>query len=456
MFTAGSALLCGLLVYGKMKHKRDYLLYVLKLVIVFSVYLNIGYFLRIGGVDFSYEEVLLVFFILCSLLLVRMKLSKTSILSIIAFGIVLFAGYLLLINNPAPPMVLPIGGSWDKVAFGIEDLTEATWSSSHIKRIVRIVLFIVAYCIFDQYVLKDKERMTSIKRFIVKMAVFTAWIGVVEQFFKMILHSDVVTQTASSIFGVTGSQLTWVAIRGDYAVLQGLMLEPGHYAQSFLPAILILLRDRMFTEAQRLRISLLFAYVIFFCGSFAGFAILCVMLLLYVSSEKKKMALKIYLISFVAVVSVVVIGQMNSSLFSYYLMRVSSLFGGVDLGFSTSDGVRMLSLQSATELFKSYPFLGVGFGTTDVKGFIPSMLANFGIIGTVLWFVIMMRGFTSGKIVNLKWLIVLLPLFFFIGGVKDIYGIDMILIFAFVFRLPIDAIANSKLSSVPLVKTAAT
>ncbi|MBO1909711.1 hypothetical protein J4G37_33570, partial [Microvirga sp. 3-52] len=106
-----------------------------------------------------------------------------------------------------------------------------------------------------------------------------------------------------------------------------------------------------------------------------------------------------------------------------------------DIG--SSDGVRMLTLENGLDLFQHNPLIGVGFGTTSINGFIPSLLVNVGIIGTILWFVIMLKGFTRTVIVNRSWLVLVILLFMLVGGMKNFYGVEMILLFALVFRKPV-------------------
>lgn len=404
-----------------------------KVMIVFSVYLNIGYFLKLGSLEIAYSEVLVLGFVLFGLFFVkRIQIPITSMLIVISFLLAIVCGYWVLVSELNHPLVLPIGGSWDRVQFGLDALIDANFGGAHIKRIIRIFIFIAAYYLVDKQIVGNAKRSLEVKKFIVTSGVIIAWLGIVEQFFKIVFSSSFVTQLASTIFGVGGSQLTWLAERGSYPVLQGLMLEPGHYAASFIPAIFILFRDPMFTEKERFWKFLLFAYVIFFTGSFAGFAIIFFLIALYLFSNRKKIIIKLFAGTGVAIIFSLVLSKLSPGLLNYYLLRLSLLLQ--NQSSTTSDNIRVLSIKNAIGLFENSPLLGVGFGSTTVHGFMPSMLANVGIIGTILWFALMFRGFTRTEPINILWMLASIPLFFFVGGLGTMYALDMIVIFAFVYR----------------------
>ncbi|WP_210469643.1 hypothetical protein [Sporosarcina sp. 6E9] len=432
MLTLGSFILLIILGYGLLR-KKDYLLFVIKILVVFSVYINMGYFLKVGSFELAYSEVLLVLAILISFIKIRLEFRIPTIMYLLIFAIVIFTGFLALVNGSAP-MVIPMGSSWDDYFYGRIGMTEATLNISHVIRVFRIILFIAVYYIIDKYVIRDVARSNEIKRFIVKIAAVFAFMGIFEQITKL-FNSNIFIDIAGQIFGVGNSQLTWLVERGSSPVLQGLTLEPGHYAQSFIPAILILFTDKLFTERQRFMYFVLFGYVIFFCGSFAGIGIFLVMSIMYLFSKGKYIVIKVGTLIFFGLIGLLVFGQRNPLMFQYYTLRIQAAIKGEDIG--SSDGVRMLTLENGLDLFQHNPLIGVGFGTTSINGFIPSLLVNVGIIGTILWFVIMLKGFTRTVIVNRSWLVLVILLFMLVGGMKNFYGVEMILLFALVFRKPV-------------------
>lgn len=432
MLTIGTGVILFFLFYG-MKNRNEYLTFLLKVLIIFTVYINIGYFAKIGSFELAYAEVLTFLFVLIGMLLIgRIKIQIVTMVSILVFIASIITGYWLLISDTSPPMVLAVGGSWDNYLFGFESLEFAEFNSVHIKRFIRIILFIPTYYVIDKYLSQNDDRSVGIKKFVVTSAVVFAWVGVIEQITKFFFSSDIVTKIATFVFGIGSSQLVAIKERGGFPALQGFMLEPGHYAQSFIPAIIILFRDPLFSEAKRFKLFLLFGYVLFFSGSFAGFAIFLMMIMLYFWSSKQKVMKKIFAGVVISAATVVFIRWINSPMLNYYMVRVNALLN--DESDGTSEGVRMLSIKYAMKLFNESPLFGIGFGTQDAHGFIPSMIANLGILGTTLWFVIMLRGFNQTRTINLHWLILISPVLFFIGDTGTIYSLTMILIFQFVFR----------------------
>lgn len=436
LLTIGSGVLLFLLFWGLIKHRSDYLTYIIKIMIAFSVYINVGYFFKLGSFELAYSELMIFLVVLVGLFKVNIKLTMSKALLLVGFLTTIFIGYFHLSVTDSPPMILPTGIGWDAYFYGRVVFKAAELNSAHIMRLIRITLFIVLYYVFDKYILINEKSANEIKVFIVKFAVVAAIFGIFEQFFKLFISPSLIGDTLGGIFGYANSQLHWYVERGGIPVLQGLTLEPGHYVQSFIPAILILFTNSYFTSKQTLSMFMLFSFVIFLSGSFAGFAILLFMIALYVLGEKRNFWVKVLVFLSAIILVSILLMNFRPDIFIYYTNRLQAFFTNQNIG--SSESVRLLSVDYATDLIKRYPFFGVGFGTTGVSGFIPSILLNFGLIGTVFWLLIMLNGFVKTTVKNRFWLILLIPIFFFIGGVRNIYGVEMILIFAFVFRKTYD------------------
>jgi len=431
MLNPGSYALILILIFGGYKYRNEYIIFIFKLLIL-TVYIEIGFFVKIGNFEMAYSEFLIIVLILYSVFRLDFKkIPKKILLTSLALVTIVFLGYLKLAFNIFPNYVLPIGGSWDRYAWGMEYLTRAELDSSYLLRLIRLVLFLYIYFLFDNYITSNIKINTNIKEITIKLAIFSSFVGIADQFSKIFLNSSFILDNANIFFGIGLNQLTWATERGSLPVLQGLMLEPGHYASSFIPAILILFLTDTFSNKMRFWCYLLFTYSIFFSGSLAGFAIIIFMTILYVSTNENK-TIKIFIGSTLILLATLIFSQQNPELLEYYMVRINALVYGIDNG--TSESIRSLSIKNALNLFKDQFFLGVGFGSSDFHGFLPSMLANFGFLGTLCWGIFMLKGATPSKLQNLKWLVALTPFMFFIGNVGTIYSIDMILIFALVFR----------------------
>lgn len=126
LFTFGSAFLIALLLIGLFRHRNynGYFMYLIKVLVVFSVNIQIGYFANLGGFQVEYAEVLMVLVILLGLPFIKnTKIPKRSLLFAGALLFSIFIGYMHLIFTFNPPNVLPIGYSWDRIYRGIDRLT---------------------------------------------------------------------------------------------------------------------------------------------------------------------------------------------------------------------------------------------------------------------------------------------------------------------------------------------
>lgn len=409
-------------------------MYIVKVAIIFSVYIQIGYFMNVSGNHIEYAEVMTFIVVLIGLPVLKMSKFKFSRIQLfIGLLLSILLGYFFLIYFNYQELTLPVGGSWDKVVFGMEQLSMVNFSSSHILRFIRILFFLVMYVILDKFILKDAAKSDEIKKFVVKSGLYIVVICLIEQVTKAMFGSTIFLDLTTKIFGIAESQVVVNFERGGASALQGLTLEPGSLVISFMPAVLILLTSSIYTEKQRFLYLIPFLYVILSSGSFAGFALCVLFVLTYVISNKRRIVPKLFLVFVPAAIATVCLMAIPSfsALFDYYFDRAVSLMNGGNVG---SELPRVLSINTAMENFKNHPLLGVGFGSTDVFGFLPTLLASVGSIGTLLWFIVMFKGFESSAIKNIHLFLCMIPFLFFIGSLRMVYSIDVLLLFLLVFR----------------------
>jgi hypothetical protein len=436
LLTLGSALLLALFIIGCIRYRNyeRFYIYNFKLLIVFSVYIQIGYFINIGGTQFEYADIMTLLMVILGLpLLKNLKIQKKSLLLLICLFLSILVGYLTLIFSPHPPKVLPIGGSWDLVAWGQQHLIDATFSSAHIMRFIRVSLFFLLYCILDNFLLKDSKKVDNIKKFVVNSGLFFVGICFVEQLTKAVIGSTWFLDFSTKIFGIATSQVVVNFERGGVFALQGLTFEPSVLVFSFLPAVFILLTNTIFSRKKQILSLCAFLYVILASGSFGGFAFTGLFIFVYIFSNIKFTLKKLIVLFYIAVpvILVLISSPTISTLLSYYFERVQSLLNNGQVGSETS---RMLSVNSALDSIIHYPFFGVGLGSTDIHGFLPTLFASLGIIGGTLWFILMLKGFGASKTKNLGLLLITLPFLYLTGSLRVIYSIHMLLLFLFVFR----------------------
>ena len=276
MVNIGSVLLILFLIFGSIKYntKELYYVFLLKVLIVFSLYIQIGYFIQIGSFQLEYSELLMIIIVVLGFS--SFKNGKVPILSWLVFlGLMMsiVLGYFSLIFSQENSLVLAEGGSWDQVVWGNQFLTEATFTASNIMKLLRILVFILLFWIIDMLLSQKNYIINELKIFTVNAGVVFAGIALIEQITKTILKSTVFLDVTTSIFGVAASQVTKNFERGGLFALQGMTFEPSVFALSFLPPILLLLTSSNFKEIKKFSILSLFIYVIICSGSFGGFAL---------------------------------------------------------------------------------------------------------------------------------------------------------------------------------------
>lgn len=437
LVTYGALVLFSLLAIGFIRAKGyvSLYMYLLKVMILFSIYIQIGYVIDLVSYQVEYSEFLMVVSLIFGIPLIikntKLKLSSTFLFFTLMLTVLI--GYWLLLNADYSELVLPVGGSWDRVVFGTEVLQEVAFSSSHILRFIRLMMFISLYLLLDKLFLKDQEKKDTIKKFIVNSGVVMVIICLIEQFTKGIMGSTIFVDFTSNVFGIAESQVTINFQRGGMFALQGLALEPGSLSTSFIPAVLILLTSNLFTGKRRTIYLLSFMYVMISSGSFAGFALSSLFFFWFLFSDKKQVVRKLIIIGLISFIGVIYV-MSNESLMvivDYYSLRVQSLLQGGGMG---SERPRMLSITTAMDTFYRHPFFGVGFGSTDVFGLIPTLLASVGAFGTIFWAVTLLKGAETSRVTNKAILFTLIPFMFFVGSLRMIYSIDIMLLFLLVFR----------------------
>lgn len=418
----------------KIKSTKLYYIFLIKLLIIFSLYIQIGYFFQIGSFQFEYSEVLM--FILVLMGIPFFKKEKVPVISwFVLWGlcISIALAYLSLIFSQQKILVLPSGGSWDQLVWGNQHLTYANFTISNIMKVLRMAIFLILFWIMDRFLLNERSISDDLKKFIVNSGIFFAFVAIVEQITKTLFHSTIFLDITTNVFGVAESQVVKNFERGGIFALQGLTFEPSVFVLSFLPAILILLTSNLFNEKQKLLKLILFLYVIISSGSFGGFALVSFFIGVYLFVNKKLIFVKIssFLIIIIGFIILMSIVPTFSNLSSYYVERIFSIVNGTGIGSETS---RLYSVSVAMNAFKGNPFFGIGLGTLDVHGFIPTLLSNFGIIGIIFLILVLFRGSVKSKPKNILIFIYMIPFLYLTGSLRMVYSLHIIILFLLVFR----------------------
>lgn len=398
-----------------------------------ALLVNSGYFIKIGTLYLSYEEVLTLFFLTTWFLNSGSShIDKKTLLKGIILINVSIIGIFLMITIPKPnTMVMPISGSWDAYYAGNYQMKPLAFSSDNFERVIRLILFVMIGLSVKNIL---RPNINLILKALIYFTAAQVVIGYLDLFSKLLLNSPVIQNFTSLIFGVGSSQIQSLVFRAGLPAIQGLMKEPSHFAYSFIPGltILVLSKNKNF---PLIIIEFLAISILFLSGSFAGFSIILYWFLLhaykFIMSSKLGKILSFLLIIVIFILGIVVIQILANSfsIIDYYVGRLYGLLGiGPSIG---SEGSRLMSINYSFELLAKYPLFGVGLGSSIAFGFIANLLANVGIIGFFAWIVFSFGAFNIDYI-KLRNLIVIFILFFImvftgdIGWTYNMMGIAML------------------------------
>lgn len=386
----------------------------------------------LGGINLSYSEftqifiiVLFIYFMIKNNEGIDKKLILSSLLLLI---IILFGLMQLVYGDFSNVQIMPIGKSWDQyVLFGIDSRVSPSFSKMNIERLIRIIIFIVTIICLSVYIIKYDLKFR--KSFIV-----AGWIllivGIIDILTKYIIGENIISRFSSFFFGYVPSQSFAVGEIGLFKV-QGFFKETSHYTRACLPIIIVLLFSPIKTKYDQI-LEWGLIVILSVSGSFTGISIVIYWFIVRIIRILYKFKCKInkrYVLIFIAgliilITIIIFFGSeiIKSEAINYYIKRINNLFGVTENKF-TSENVRLISITSAMDIFFKYPIFGIGIGSTDSHGFIPTILVNIGIIGSISYVIYI---FLFIKKINIKDKILykslsLFPLLWFIGNIEMIY-----------------------------------
>ncbi|PVD16200.1 hypothetical protein V512_004535 [Mesotoga sp. Brook.08.105.5.1] len=400
--------------------------------IVFALLAGSGYFIKFGSLTLEYEEVLMLCYIVVFIASGGMKKdSHGLVLKAIVLLVVTAVGLYILVLAPKNVLVMPVGGSWDQQYLGRFIFEPLAFSTKNAERFFRLILVtIVAIGVSD--LVRKKEFRSSLIKSIIMITLIQTIIGYLDIGTKMLLNRPVLQLITTSFLGTGVSQFGGIAMRGGSYLIQGFMREPSHFAVSFVPGltILALLKEKSLST-QFLEVASIVILVL--STSFAGFGIVFYWLMLklwkYVIEHRRGKIISIAIVVITLSFLIGVLGLLSDlfPLVHYYISRLSGLIGiGPAVG---SESIRLLSVQSSLDLMFRRPIFGLGLGSTNAHGFLPSLLANIGLAGFIAWIVFFVDalGMKQASFVPLLLWLFLGMLIGDIGWLYNMMGLAMVI-----------------------------
>ena len=394
------------------KNEENFFIKIITLYFIFSIFINIGYFVRINEYLVNYFDVIFIYMTLMSYVFFgnKIRIGKKLLLLILFFITSIFLGVFLLVFFPPNFKIV-------STYIGVAEIIRVYPQLNFVvvKRFILIILFLLFIIIFKSVI--DNNKWKKINNNLISFSKFYIIFCYFELVSKNIFNSNKLIILSSDIFGINVSQHVNLFERSGNYALQGLTREPSQLAIAiFVSIYILLLSDRK--DSEKIFYLILGSFLLFMSGSASGFMVIFILIITFflVTTKPKK------IIIYGALAFGLILFLINYVDFSYYLLRINRVLGGKEF--------RFITIVDNFQVFLKRPMFGIGIGTTESYGFVSSALSNIGLVAFLLWGYIIFYG---TKIFNLRHLIILLMVVgFFVtrGSIQGLYS-GIILIFVY-------------------------
>jgi len=379
-----------------------------------QLFVEVGFFVKIGDADVNYRTVCELIVLLFSLpLLIKKGRFKISIYSnyCIKFLALSIIGLTILLIVPSSVQVASIDTSWDDILVKGAELGRPMISGFVIQQtfqfFIAILAILVCYETFDR---ADFVKMIGIFSLIVKIFLV---IGLIEFCIKYLFSFINYGTFVKFVFGYSDSTILEARNRGFGIELQGLTKEASHYAYVLFLSIVILIANNVVLKSTNKKWILLAIMLMVFSMSFStvlfGSALYFINLLyrwnqLEEVNRRRKQVLTGIVFVLVLLIMISQISSLSTDgFFSRRFLSLIEEFGVISNNtwqtqhdaLEWSNRVRLLSVFMSIKAFLSRPIFGFGLGTVTSHGSTIMMLCGVGILGLYMWikvFFSMMRN----------------------------------------------------------------
>lgn len=399
------------------KNIKGIYLKLLAFTICLEAYFDVGYFIRIGSYEFSYLEFVLSVLAIFSLVVIITKPMNPNLVMfgfLLIFVITLSNSFLLI--APLQKLIITYGIPWTSQG------EIPSFNIQTVKMSLRIIIIILVSMAAVSLV--KKEEIEYLKNVFVKYGILFLAVGAVEFVAKNLFRSNIINTLIGLIFGTGESTVTFLLQRDDVFSLQGITREPAHFSYALFSFCLVLLFSK--TKIKHFNFLFFTSIAEMMLSRSLGGVLLIVGLLAIYCIVKNKMLIGILLISCLSPFVIM------SKYFIYYInrwMNVLSFFNNFHQNFAVSEQFRLYSVYVNFKLLPDRPILGLGVGTSYAYGFLPTIIANIGILGFISWLLFMFTGIARMKLTLKNTLVVLILLFLWIltGSLATMYSMPLLL-----------------------------
>lgn len=344
--------------------------------------INAGYFLSVGETIFKIPDFIqfVLFILSISIIFSKKDLLVNKNIFLIAMA--------LSINLIALKM-MPYSGlvrSFDSMDLMTGDgiYSVPTLNIQSYKSAIRIFIFIVNSLVFKSLI--TLEEWTLIKRRLILVGALMIAYCWFEFFVKNIFGLN--TKLFLDIFFGLTIEDSMMIERNGLLTVHGFASEPSQLAMIiFYFMVFFILSDDY--KISRVLSSLIWSAIplLLLSGSFRAIGLIPLILCIYSLKRVRAFSMMPLILLLFGIFGVI----LNFDKFDFYLTRLSQLMDYVanPVSGEYTELARLTTVMEAFDIFVKNPLLGVGLGTTFAYGFLPSILASTGIIGTFTWYFIM-------------------------------------------------------------------
>lgn len=399
------------MVIGKRKSLEEVHLFFLSLLIALELFVNVGFFIRIGSYELLYDELLFVIVAFISILAMikhweRIKLKASMIFFILSLS----ATEIYLFLNPIGERIYR-NGHYVLPAFSMYSIMVA----------MKVIL-LVLISVFSLDYIQGKQLEKLTKQLLHYGAIAYVIIGV-EWIVKNIFHSSGYHSLVNLLFGKGAYTVDFLLRRGSGFSIQGLHREPADLTFGLFIFLIIVVLSGVSQRTKNRYLAIGILYLVI-SGSFSGIGYAMAVMLAYLLTTKRRIKPAFFALSFIFMLVLLV----PNDLFTYYFNRVMNSIQFLGLGnnqpLSTSEQVRLFSImETIRTVFIKRPLLGAGLGIPYAYSAMVMILSSIGVLGggTWFWYYFVSIGKAKGFL-KIMLLCTLFAVLTFIGSIKMLYS----------------------------------
>lgn len=399
------------ILFTKKLKTRDLFGFLFTVLVFLELFVNVGYFLKVGNYEFLYDEFVLVLLLIVSMVAILKNMNNIRLrITMLIFVASILITEIFLAFNPIEDTIFRNG-----------EYIVPTFSMYSVLVTSKVLIMLTISIVALKYI--DKTKIDILFDRLLKYVSFMYGIILIEWITKNIFKSNIFHTVINYIFGRGQYTVDFLLERGSGYSLQGLQREPAGLSFGLFMFLIILI----FSNAENKKKNRYFIIGIIFLvlsGSLSGAGYALALVVCYMINSKRKIKPVFYVLS-LAVVFILVVPK---DLLTYYTSRIINSINILGLSNQiteyTSEHVRLFSIQETLRtVFIKRPLFGAGLGIPYSYSATVMLISSIGVIGGLAWF---SDYFLSiGKIKSLKKfliIIVMLGVLIFIGSIKIVYS----------------------------------